>query len=84
MEQRSIQILTNVEPSIAAAITAAADARKCSLSTYVRNVLIYHLIQTGKFSTVQLAGILTGDTMHLAKEQLLELLNDAEATPSAT
>lgn len=79
METRSIQILSNIEPTIAVELMALAERRKCSMSLLLRNILIEYLVSKNVLTPARLAGILTGDTLHLAKEHLNEQLANAIA-----
>lgn len=80
METRSVQIIANIEPTIAVELVALAEKRKCSQSLLMRNILIEYLVSKGVLTQARLTGILTGDTLHLAKEHLNEQLADAIAS----
>lgn len=79
METRSVQLITNIEPTIAVELVALAEKRKCSQSLLLRNILIEYLVGKGVLTQARLAGILTGETLHLAKEHLNEQLANALA-----
>lgn len=79
METRSVQLITNIEPTIAVELVALAEKRRCSQSLLLRNILIEYLVGKGVLTQARLAGILTGETLHLAKEHLNEQLANALA-----
>lgn len=62
-ETRTLQIVASMEPSIYALAAVTAKEEEVSLSTYVRNLIIWDQVKRKKLNTDQMAMIMTGQSL---------------------
>lgn len=81
-ENKSCQIVVNLEPSIYAMAVQQAEAEGKAMSAYGRGLVIWDLINKGRLDKVKLGSLITGDSQ-AEMLKILGMVRDDDAAKAS-